>query len=116
MLSAFLQDMQSGGSISPKRVSERLKMPLAKLASVARLHRNSLTNADSPSVQDRLGVIVKILAKAAELSGDAGKAVVWFRYQPIPGFDYKTPEELVESGHAGAVLGHLDDLADGLPA
>jgi hypothetical protein len=113
VLTAFLDDVVDHGLISPLRLSERLNMPLSRLASVAGLHRNTLAHAESPRVQDRLGVIAKIIAKAAALGGDPGRAVIWFRYQPIAGFDNQTAEDLVAAGHGDAVLNHLEDLADG---
>jgi hypothetical protein len=59
---------------------------------------------------------VTILAKAAELGGDPGKAVIWFRHQPIVAFGNRTAEELVAAGRGDAVLDHLDDLGDGIYA
>jgi hypothetical protein len=57
---------------------------------------------------------MRILAEAAELLGDdADKAVLWFRHQPLAGFDHQTAEELVTAGHARAVLTHLAMLREG---
>ena len=116
MLTASLTDVVEDGMISPARLSLQLKMPLSRLAAVAGLHRNTLAHAQSARVQDRLGVIAKIIAKAAAIGGDPGRAVIWFRYQPIAGFDNQTAEELVSAGHGDAVLKHLEDLADGVYA
>jgi uncharacterized protein (DUF2384 family) len=113
MLSPLLAEVEDRGLLSPKRVSERLRVPVAQLARLARLHRNTLSHPESALVQTRLGEIVTILAKAAELGGDPDKAVVWFRHQPIAAFGNQTAEELVAAGHGEAVLGHLDDLRDG---
>jgi hypothetical protein len=64
-----------------------------------------------------LGLIAKIIGMASVLAGDdPGKAVLWFRHQPIPAFDLKTAEELVESGHGDAVVRHLEMLSDGVYA
>jgi uncharacterized protein (DUF2384 family) len=116
MLAAFLDDVVDRGVISPSRMSERLHMPLSRLAAVAGLHRNTLAHPGSAKVQEKLGMIAKIIAKAAALAGDPGRAVIWFRYQPIAGFDDKTAEDLVAAGHGEAVLLHLEDLADGVHA
>ncbi len=116
MLSPLLAEAEDHGLLSPRRVSERLRMPVAQLARLARLHRNTLAHPESPLVQTRLGEIVTILAKAAELGGDPGKAVVWFRHQPIAAFGNRTAEELVAAGQGEAVLGHLADLQDGVYA
>lgn len=56
---------------------------------------------------------VTIIARATELLGDEPRAIAWFRFQPLPGFDGKTAEELVAEGQAEAVLNHLDALENG---
>lgn len=117
MLTAFLDDVREADAISPRRLSERLRMPLARLAEVTRLHRNTLSgNAGSPATQERLSEITRIVAKAAELAGDEGRAIIWFRHQPLPGFGGDTAEELVADGHAPAVLAYLEQLRDGVYA
>lgn len=103
------------GVILPERMAAALRVPVADLARLAGVHRNTLAKApDSPKVQDRLGEVARILAEAAELlGGDAGKAAVWFRHQPLAGFDGETAEDLVAAGHADAVRAHLRMLRDG---
>ena len=116
MLSQFLVNVAdpAGGGLSPDRMGGALKMSVADMARVTRLHRNTLTRTpQSPSVQARLGEVARIVAAASEIIGDDGKAAIWFRHQPLAGFGGRTAEELVAAGHAGAVLEHLDQLADG---
>ena len=55
----------------------------------------------------------RIVAEAADLLGDTGRALAWFRHQPLAGFDGRTAQEMVVDGHAGAALAHLDLLRDG---
>ena len=57
--------------------------------------------------------VAQILLVAKQLTGDTDRAVAWFRHQPIAGHHGKTALELVEAGHAAAVLAHLEDLQDG---
>ena len=101
--------------LSPDRVAATLHMPLADIARVVDVHRNTLARTPtSPKVQAGLGSIMRILTGAAELmGGDLGRAAVWFRHQPLSGFDHQTAEELVTAGHAQAVLKHLAMLRDG---
>ena len=119
MLTGFIADVTESkeGGISPKRLSERLRMPISGkdgLSSLVNLHRNTLTRSPgSTKVQMRLGELSKILAYATELAGDSNRAVIWFRYQPLRGFDNKTAEDLVRAGHAGAVMKHLETLYHG---
>lgn len=120
MLADFMIDVieSKEGGISPKKLSERLRMPISGkdgLTSLVNLHRNTLTRSPtSTKVQARLGEIAKILTYAADLTGDNTKAVVWFRYQPLRGFDNKTAEDLVRAGHADAVTKHLETLYHGV--
>lgn len=120
MLSSFLDSVidPRRGLISPKRLGEALHMGLADVARLAKVHRNTLAQkSDSPVVQERLGEVARILAAAADLvEGDAGRAVVWFRHQPLAGFDGATAAELTAAGHGGAVLAHLEMLRDGVYA
>lgn len=120
MLADFLTDITESkvGGISPRKLSERLRMPISGkggLTALVNLHRNTLTQSPgSDKVQQRLGEIAKILAYAAELTGDDTRAVTWFRYQPLQGFESKTAEDLVRAGHAAAVMKHLENLYHGV--
>lgn len=60
-------------------------------------------------------VIARIISAVAELmGGDEERAIVWFRHQLLCGFDGQTAEQLVSTGHADAVLAHLETLRDGV--
>jgi uncharacterized protein (DUF2384 family) len=114
MLANFLEAVHEGNMIAPKRMAEELRMPMTELAKLARVNRNTLsTKAGSAAVQSGLGTVARIIAKAAGLAGDEGRAIIWFRHQPITGFEGKTAEELVEAGHAEAVIWHLETLENG---
>lgn len=114
MLAMFLDDIRDRDMIAPRRLAERLRLSMSGLAKLARVNRNTMTaKPDSPAIQAKLGEIARIIARAADLAGDEGKAVIWFKYQPIPGFG-KTAEELVESGHAELVLEDLERQAEGV--
>ncbi len=58
-------------------------------------------------------MLVRILATAEQLTGDAERANNWFWRQPIAGHGGKTACAPVAEGHADAVLAHLEDLRDG---
>ncbi|MBC7285377.1 DUF2384 domain-containing protein [Hoeflea sp.] len=113
MLVAFLEDIREGDLIAPRRLAERLRLPMTRLSRLARLNRNTMASRpESPAVQEKLGQIARIIARAAELSGDEGRAIIWFRHQPIAGFG-KTAEQLVEQGKADAVRWTLDSMEEG---
>ncbi len=119
MLSSFLAEVMEpqNGTISPQRLSSALHITLVRLSQLTQLHRNTLTrHPESPEVQQRLGDVTRIISQAAELVGEQQRAIVWFRHQPLSGFEQKTAEELVAVGHADAVLAHLAMLRDGVYA
>jgi hypothetical protein len=113
MLTGLIDDFRDADHLSPQRMSRRLRLPLVEFARIARLHRNTLARPESPAVQARLEPIARILAQVEELAGDADRAIVWFRHQPLPGHDGWTARDLVEAGHSDAVLAYLEDLRDG---
>jgi uncharacterized protein (DUF2384 family) len=116
MLNRFLDEVSEPGQgyLSPRRMSQVLRMPLSELARVAHLHRNTLAREPrSDRVQSRLGEIARLIAFASDLTGDTGRAIIWFRHQPLTGFDHKTAEQLVAEGHGEAVRKHLELLTEG---
>lgn len=114
MLAAFLEDIRDHDMIAPRRMAERLRVPISQLAKLAHVNRNTLTaKPGSPAIQAKLGEIARIIARAADLAGDEGRAILWFKHQPIPGFG-KTAEELVEAGQAREVLDDLERMATGV--
>ena len=116
MLAAFLDDIRDRDLIAPRRMAERLRLPMSRLAKIAHVNRNTMTaRPESPAVQVKLGEIARIIARAADLAGDEGKAIIWFKHQPIAGFG-KTAEELVEEGHAQAVIMTLESMGEGVYA
>ena len=114
MLAAFLDDIRDGDLIAPRRMAERLRLPMTQLSRLAHVNRNTMTaKPESPAVQARLGEIARIIIRAADLAGDEGKAIIWFKHQPLLGFG-QTPEELVEQGRADLVLADLERMAEGV--
>ena len=56
MLAAFLDDIRDGDLIAPKRMADRLRLPMTRLSRLAHLNRNTmLSRPDSPAVQEKLG-------------------------------------------------------------
>lgn len=114
MLATFLEDVRQDGQIVPRRLADRLHVHLTQLSRMARVNRNALASKpQSPKVQQRLGEIARIIAKAAEMSGDEGRAIIWFRHQPIAGFGM-TAEQLVELGRPELVMEELQRMEEGV--
>jgi uncharacterized protein (DUF2384 family) len=117
MLADFLETVSEGNMIAPKLMAAELRLPMTGLADLCRVNRNTLSSkAGSAAVQAGLGDIARIIGKAAEMTGDEGRAIIWFRHQPIAGFGRKTALDLVEEGHAEAVMWHLESLENGVYA
>lgn len=105
---------QGAGGIDPKRLADMLHTTMSDLADLTGVHRTTLArNPGSPEVQSKLGPIATILAHASDMGGGQGRAVTWFRHQPIAAFGHKCASDLVAAGEARAVLAWLDALEDG---
>src|SRR3546814_6418858 len=66
MLTAFLDDIRDGDLIAPRRMAERLRLPMTRMSRIAHLNRNTMTaHPASPTVQAKLGEIARILTRAA---------------------------------------------------
>jgi hypothetical protein len=116
MLATFFDDIRDHDLIAPRRLAERLRLPMSRLAKIAHVNRNTMAaKPESPAVQAKLGEIARIIARAAELSGDEGRAIIWFKHQPIVGFGL-TAEQLVEMGRADAVMWTLQSMEEGVYA
>jgi hypothetical protein len=115
LMTGFVESLQEPLKpyISPRRFSKVLGVPVANLAGLTGVHRNTLRNPASERLQIRLREMVKVIKAAAILTGDISKAIYWYRNEPIIDYDYKTPSELVADGHVDAVLAYLRDLENG---
>ena len=103
--------------IDPRRLGALLHVTSAEVATLAGVHRRSLTrNPWSPEVQRKLALVATILSRAAEMSGSLEKAVVWFRHQPIASFGGLRAADLTAEGRGAHVLLYLDGLENGVYA
>lgn len=117
MLASYLDSVRDGDMIAPHLMAATLRVPMTRLSALAHVNRNTLADRPgSPAVQARLGQIARIITRAADLSGDVGRAIIWFRHQPMPGFGNRTAEELVADGQADAVIEDLERMAEGVYA
>lgn len=120
LLSPLVERVTDGasGTVVPRKVGDLMNLSIQDLAELTGVHRNSLAGvALSPKAQGKLRDLVRLLAKAAELlGGDAHRAVIWFRFEPLAGFGGDTAEDLYRQGHADAVARHLEMLEDGVYA
>lgn len=111
---ATLREESSRTALSPARLAEALDLPLEKLASLARVHRTSVSlSPTSAKLQEAMADVVRVLSAAHQLSGNLDAALFWFRNQPIPEFDHYTPLQLVEQGKVQVVVDYIDSISRG---
>lgn len=111
---ATLKEQGSRTALSPERLADALGLPIQKLASLARVHRNTVSLTPmSPKLQDAMVDVVRVLSAAHALTGDIDRALFWFRNQPIADFDHFTPMQLVEQGKVQAVIDYIESISGG---
>ena len=104
------------GVVDVDQVGRTYGMSKRQLAETAGLATATLSKADRRAgqrAQSRMTEMVEILARMEDWAGGAVLAMAWYRSQPIPALDGRTPEALVKDGRASAVRDYLDHLALG---
>jgi hypothetical protein len=105
---------EASPSISPKQFGLVFKVDMQTLAGLAHVHRNTISRApDTETVQSHLRESVRVLRAAADVSGSIEKAIYWFKNNPLPAFDYKTPQLLVSEKRTEALIKYLQSLQAG---
>lgn len=101
-------------ALSPQLFSVALQIDMQSLAEQAHVHRNTLRRApNTAAVQRHLREAVKAIKAAYCINGDIGKALIWYRNDPIEVFGFKTAEELVSAGRTEDLLTYLASLQAG---
>lgn len=100
--------------LSPARVGGFFGLRVQDLADRAHVHRNTPTaRPQAPLLQKTLQDMVRVLAAATELTGDAERAVFLLRNEPLRAFGYRTADALVQEGRVDDVVAYLESLAGG---
>jgi len=105
-----------GGFVDIDHVADVFHMTKLQLAETAGLGAATLTKADrrkSPKTQRRVTEMLEIISRVRDWAGGEAHAMAWYRSQPIPALDGRTPEALVKSGKANSVRDYLDHVALG---
>lgn len=108
--------MDRGGRIDADRIADAFRMSKGQLAETTGLPAATLSKSDrsaGPKAQGRMTEMLEIISRISEWAGGEAQAMAWYRSQPIPALDGRTPEALVKSGRAAAVRDYLDHLALG---
>lgn len=108
--------MDSSGVIDIEQVADAFRMSKGQLALTAGLGLASVSKSDrrvAPKAQTRVTEMLEIVSRVRDWAGGEAQAMAWYRSQPIPALDGRTPEALVKSGKAAAVREYLDHVALG---
>lgn len=110
----FLNDDSAPATISPRRFGQVLSLDMQTLAAKAHVHRNTISRApNAESVQGYLRESVRAMRAAADIAGSVEKAIFWFKNNPLPPFDYKTPQDLVSEGRTEDLIRYIQSLQAG---
>jgi uncharacterized protein (DUF2384 family) len=104
------------GIVDVDRVADAFRMTKRQLAETVGLGAATVSKAGrraAPRTQLRVREMLEIVSRIREWAGGETQAMAWYRSQPIPALDGRTPEALVKAGEAGAVRDYLDHLALG---
>lgn len=104
------------GMVDVDRVADAFRMTKGQLAETVGLGAATVSKAErrtAPRTQSRVREMLEIVSRIREWAGGETQAMAWYRSQPIPALDGRTPEALVKAGQAGAVRDYLDHLALG---
>ena len=105
-----------GGLVDVDRVADTFRMTKGQLAETVGLGAATMGKAERRSArrtQSRIREMLEIVSRVRAWAGGETQAMAWYRSQPIPALDGRTPEALVKAGEAGAVRDYLDHLALG---
>jgi len=111
-----LHFIDKGGIVNVDRVADTFRMTKGQLAETVGLGVATVSKVErreAPKTQSRVREMLEIVARIREWAGGETQAMAWYRSQPIPALDGRTPEALVKAGQAGAVRDYLDHLALG---
>ncbi|TXG86938.1 MAG: DUF2384 domain-containing protein [Thermomicrobiales bacterium] len=103
-----------GPIISPSRFCRALEFDQLMLAGLARVHRNTVGRApESAGIQRFLRDSVRIIRAATDVSGDVGRALFWYRNEPLSAFGYQTADQLVSQGRTDDLLRYVASIEAG---
>jgi uncharacterized protein (DUF2384 family) len=108
--------MDKGGIVDVERVANAFRMTKGQLAETVGLGAATVSKADrrtAPRTQTRVTEVLEIISRVRDWAGGEAQAMAWYRSQPIPALNGRTPEALVKSGKATDVRDYLDHLALG---
>ena len=104
------------GYVAPKELARVLHITQRELANIAGLRRDAVSKRSrvrSLATQKRLRETLEILNRVSAWCGGPGRALAWFRSQPLPSFGDLTAEELLKAGRGDALRAYLTRVSQG---
>ncbi len=104
------------GYVAPKELARVLHITQRELASISGLRRDAVSKRSrvrSLATQKRLRETLEILNRVSAWCGGPGRALAWFRSQPLPSFGDLTAEELLKAGRGDALRAYLTRVSQG---
>ena len=108
--------MDTDGYVSPRLLPDAFHATVKKVAELTGLAVEAVskkTRARSKRSQQRLHDMIMVLNRVTPWSGTVFQAYAWYRSEPIPSLGDVTAQTLVGHGEAGAVMRHLERIAEG---
>ena len=108
--------MDTDGYVSPRLLPDAFHATVKKVAELTGLAVEAVskkTRARSKRSQQRLHDMIMVLNRVTPWSGTVFQAYAWYRSEPIPSLGDVTAQTLVGRGEAGAVMRHLERIAEG---
>lgn len=108
--------MTKAGLVDVNRVATAFRMSKTQLAQTIGIGQASVSKSarqTTPKAQTRVTEMLEIISRVRDWAGGEAQAMAWYRSQPIPALEGRTPEALVKSGQAHAVREYLDNIALG---
>ena len=113
---SFSEQFREGSTsyVSPKKLGSLLGLQVQDIADRAHVHRNTITrNPNSSEVQRFLNQLLRVLFIATSLTGSVERAAYLIRNEPLPAFEGKTADALIQEGRAQAVIDYLMSFEGG---
>ena len=113
---SFSEQFREGNTsyVSPTKLGNLLGFQVKDIADRAHVHRNTIArNPRSSELQGFLNQLLRVLYVATSLTGDVARAAYLIRNEPLPAFEGKTADTLIQEGRAQAVIDYLISFEGG---
>ncbi len=112
----FVESVREPGTLnlSPVRIAEALGLQQQDLASVARVHRNTMRlHPESSRVQASLRDILRVASALAELQPDLQRAMFMLKNTPVREFGHRPLLDVIGEGRVEDVLTYVRSIESG---